>query len=190
MPQSASETQGQRGGPPDQLRRIEAGHLAGEQLPANGHEAGRDADADEAADAGEQDQAFPEELRQDAALGGAEALRRPISRVRSVTETSMMLMMPTAPRPRVTMPTPPRKDIHGVEDLVDQHCEVWMVSHSSKASLRRDRSVIGADDRCTAATAVVSSLCDGGLVLDGGERVRGMFSPFMAKSSCMVVRGM
>ena len=36
------------------------------------------------------------------------ALRKPISRVRSETDTSMMLMMPIAPRPNVTTPTTPR----------------------------------------------------------------------------------
>ena len=37
------------------------------------------------------------------------ALRNPIYRVRSATDTSMMLTMPIAPRPSVTNPTTPRK---------------------------------------------------------------------------------
>jgi len=36
------------------------------------------------------------------------ALRKPISRVRSVTATSMMFTMPIAPSASVTRPTPPR----------------------------------------------------------------------------------
>ena len=47
------------------------------------------------------------------------ALRRPISRVRSVTETSMMLTTPIAPRPSVTRPTAPRKRIHRIRDFAD-----------------------------------------------------------------------
>ena len=96
------------------------------------HEARRDGDADEAADAGKQ-QALPEKLGDDAAFGCADGLEMPISRVRSVTETSMMLMMPTAPRPRVTMPTPPRK-ISMALKMAPIFFSSSMVSNCSKVS--------------------------------------------------------
>ena len=40
------------------------------------------------------------------------ALRRPISRVRSVTETSMMFMMPMPPTSRLMAPMLPRKTVN------------------------------------------------------------------------------
>ncbi len=45
------------------------------------------------------------------------ALRRPISRVRSLTATSMMLMMPIAPRVKRHQSDAAEEDVHHVEDL-------------------------------------------------------------------------
>ena len=44
-----------------------------------------------------EDDGFDQELPQDVAARAPTAMRRPISRVRSVTDTSMMFMMPTPP---------------------------------------------------------------------------------------------
>ncbi len=57
--------------------------------PTEGH-------ADAAAHQAEHDR-LDEELPQDVVAAAPTAMRRPISRVRSVTETSMMFMMPTPP---------------------------------------------------------------------------------------------
>ena len=64
------------------------------------------------------------------------ALRKPISRVRSLTATSMMLMIPMAPRVRVTKPTPPRK-ISITSKILPTASAFLTVSQSSKASSLR-----------------------------------------------------
>ena len=62
------------------------------------------------------------------------ALRSPISRVRSVTATSMMLMMPIAPSASVTSPTPPRNQSMAVK-ILPMVFWFFTVSHSSQVSL-------------------------------------------------------
>src|SRR5260370_20972888 len=57
----------------------------------------------------------------------------PISLVRSVTETSMILTMPIAPSASVTRPTPPRKMSMAVK-ILPTVSALWMVSQPSKAS--------------------------------------------------------
>ena len=61
-------------------------------------------DADGAADQAEDDR-LDQELPQDVAARAPTAMRRPISRVRSVTETSMMFMIPTPPTTSEIMAT-------------------------------------------------------------------------------------
>ena len=61
------------------------------------------------------------------------ALRKPISLVRSVTETSMMLMIPIAPSPSVTSPTTPRNQSIASK-ILPTRCEFSIVSQSSNAS--------------------------------------------------------
>ena len=85
------------------------------------------------------------------------ALRRPISRVRSVTVTSMMLMMPTAPRASVTIPTPPRNTSIAVKITPTVRCDL-IVSHSSNASVR-----LGSNPCLRADDLVYLGLC--GLIL-------------------------
>ena len=52
---------------------------------------------------------FGQELDQDVPPRAPSALRRPISRVRSVTETSMMFMIPIPPTSSEMAAMPPRK---------------------------------------------------------------------------------
>ena len=61
------------------------------------------------------------------------ALRRPISRVRSVTDTSMILITPMAPRPSVTSPTAPR-NVSMASEILPTISAVAIESQSSKAS--------------------------------------------------------
>src|ERR1039457_5250085 len=63
----------QRRRPGYQPGRVEAGYLVGEELLQQPHKAGGNGNADQSADAGEQ-QSFPEELRDDAALSGSHRL--------------------------------------------------------------------------------------------------------------------
>src|ERR1700683_1162352 len=60
------------------------------------------------------------------------ALRNPISWVRSLTATSMMLMTPMAPSASVTMPTAPKNKFM-TSKMVPTIFEDWMESHSSQA---------------------------------------------------------
>ena len=101
------------------------------------------------------------------------ALRRPISRVRSVTVTSMMLMMPTAPRASVTMPTPPRKTSIAVKMTPTVRWDL-MVSHSSKASLSDGIEAVAlGDDAVDVGLGGLVHVGREGLVLDGGDGVGG-----------------
>jgi hypothetical protein len=73
------------------------------------------------------------------------ARRRPISRVRSVTLTSMMFMMPMPPTSRLTAATAPSRSVSTpmVLDSVSASCwvsKMLKLSSSSSASLRRSRS--------------------------------------------------
>jgi hypothetical protein len=73
------------------------------------------------------------------------ARRRPISRVRSVTLTSMMFMMPMPPTSRLTAATAPSSMVITlvVPDRVSASCLVsstLKLSSSVSASLRRSRS--------------------------------------------------
>ena len=73
------------------------------------------------------------------------ASRRPISRVRSVTLTSMMFMMPMPPTSRLTAATAPSSVVITcvVPDSVSASCWVsrmLKLSSSPSASLRRSRS--------------------------------------------------
>ena len=63
-------------------------------------------DADQPADQ-RQHHRLDQELRQDVAPRAPIAMRMPISRVRSVTETSMMFMIPMPPTTSETAATPP-----------------------------------------------------------------------------------
>ena len=78
-------------------------------------------DTDNAAQRAE-DKRFDQELEQDVTIVGADALRRPISRVRSVTDTSMMFMMPMPPTTRLTAPMPP-SSAESVPEIDDCHLE-------------------------------------------------------------------
>ena len=62
------------------------------------------------------------------------AIRNPISRVRSLTVTSIMLITPMAPKARVTKPTAPR-NMFMASKMVPTAFEFWIVSQPSKAFL-------------------------------------------------------
>ena len=67
-------------------------------------------DADHPAQRGEHHR-LHQELPQDIAAAAPTARRMPISRVRSVTETSMMFMMPTPPTTSETLATEPKSKV-------------------------------------------------------------------------------
>ena len=134
------------------------------------HKRRRNGDADEAADAGEQE-AFPEELRQDAAPGGAHRFEDADLAGRSVTETSMMLMMPTAPRPRVTTPTPPRKTSMAVKMTPINVCFLDGVPFIERVLQRGVEAVALGDDPVHGDGGGGVVILDGGLVLDRSERI-------------------
>src|SRR6266576_40117 len=82
------------------------------------------------------------------------ALRRPISRVRSATATSMMLMIPIAPSARVTRPTLPR-NMFMASKIFPIWSTVFTVSHSSNESgLRGSKPWFRAMILCTSCFAV------------------------------------
>ncbi len=67
------------------------------------------------------------------------ALRRPISRVRSVTETSMIFMMPMPPTSSEMAAMPPRKMVKTpvmVSAVFRKSCWVRMVKSSSPMAVR------------------------------------------------------
>ena len=73
------------------------------------------------------------------------ARRRPISRVRSVTLTSMMFMMPMPPTSRLTAATAPSRLVSTPMVLLSVSASCWVskmlkLSSSPSASLRRSRS--------------------------------------------------
>ena len=70
-----------------------------EDEPRERDEYGADRDADNAAEECEHD-GFNEELLEDVAVGRADGLAEADSRVRSMTDTSMMFMMPMPPTTR------------------------------------------------------------------------------------------
>ena len=106
------------------------------------------------------------------------AFIRPISRVRSVTDTSMMLMMPTAPSPSVTIPTPPRKTSIAVK-IAPTIFSSWTVLNSSNASPSEGSNPCrSAITRCTAATAAAISPLVAGWYWIEVNASAGMLSPF------------
>ena len=83
------------------------GREAGDQLATEDSQPVAEGEADAAADQRQGDR-LDQELEQDVLpLARPTALRTPISRVRSVTETSMMFMMPMPPTSRAMPTTPP-----------------------------------------------------------------------------------
>ena len=80
------------------------------------------------------------------ALVAPTALRKPISRVRSATATSMMLMIPIAPSASVTSPTLPR-NMFIASKILPIWSTVLIVSHSSNAVriLRIEAMIAGND---------------------------------------------
>jgi hypothetical protein len=101
------------------------------------------------------------------------ALRMPISRVRSVTETSMMLMMPTAPRPRVTMPTPPRKRSMASQDGADHVLFLDGIELFKSVFEGGVEAVVAGDDVMDGGSGQGGVSLESGLVLDGGDGVAG-----------------
>ena len=88
------------------------------------------------------------------------ASRTPISRVRSVTLTSMMFMMPMPPTSRLTAATAPSSEVISwvVPDRVSASCRVsrtLKLSSSAGPSLRRSRSSWRRPD-CTLAVSTPS----------------------------------
>jgi hypothetical protein len=88
-----------------------------------------------------QQHAFQQEIRQDAPPRGAHALRSPISRVRSVTETSMMFITPTPPSVSVTTAIAPRKMVIEV-NMVSTSWAFSTVSQMKVAPVVRVEPVI------------------------------------------------
>ena len=75
-----------------------------------------------------------EKLPQDVARRAPTARRMPISRVRSVTETSMMFMMPTPPTTSDTLATAPRSSVRVMEIISSTRktsAMLWIVKSSS-----------------------------------------------------------
>ena len=61
-------------------------------------------------------------------LRAPSALRRPISRVRSVTTTNMMFMIPIPPTSREMPPIPPRKRVRTpVIEVAVARMSAWLV---------------------------------------------------------------
>ena len=104
------------------------------------------------------------------------ALRNPISRVRSLTVTSMMLMTPMAPRASVTMPTVPR-NMFMASKMVPTILDCWIVSQPSKASDRcQSKAVIAGDDLVDVFLGQQVLSGHARLIVDVGNRVLVVFS--------------
>jgi hypothetical protein len=95
---------------------------------------------------------FHQELQQDLSLSSAPiASRMPISRVRSVTDTSMMFMMPMPPTRRLIAATAPSRLVSSVVVPV-MAAAIWVMSLTLKSSsrpgmiLRRSRSRFSVSD--------------------------------------------
>jgi hypothetical protein len=99
------------GGAEDDVAFVVGGFVEGGIEGHGGDEPGGDVGDGHAGGACEEgeDEAFDEELGEDVAGAAPRAFMRPISRVRSVTETSMMFMTPTPPTARVMAPMMPRR---------------------------------------------------------------------------------
>ncbi len=117
------------------------------------------------------------------------ALRSPISRVRSLTETSMMLMIPTAPSASVTIPTPPRNTSIAVK-ILPTICSVRIVSHSLKASgASGSKPCRRAMIWCTCFLAIRLSLRIRGWYWIDVTESAGMFSPLIGNISSITEIG-
>ena len=140
--------------------------------------------ADAAADQGEE-RALQEELSSMLRLVAPSALRRPISRVRSLTATSMMLTMPIAPSAKRHQPDAAEKDVHRVEDLAHGLRALDRVPILEGVFVVPVEAVVAGDDPAHFVARQRVLVAHPRLIVDERNRLVLIF-PFSGKNCCMV----